>query len=62
MLTALAAPAQQPLNVLFIICDDLNCNIGAYGHPMVQTPNIDRLTREGLTFDQAYCNFPLCGP
>jgi arylsulfatase A-like enzyme len=49
-------------NVLFIISDDLNCNIGAYGHYMVKTPNIDKLANEGMIFNNAFCNFPLCGP
>ena len=34
----------------------------AYGHPFVKTPNMDRLAREGNTFDAAYCNSPLCVP
>lgn len=48
-------------NVLFIITDDLNCNLGAYDHPVVQTPEIDRLASEGVTFLNAYSNFPQCG-
>ncbi len=49
-----------PPNVLFIITDDLNCDIGPYGHPIVQTPHLDRLARRGLTFERAYTNFPVC--
>ncbi|MBT5901610.1 MAG: sulfatase [Opitutaceae bacterium] len=48
-------------NVLFIITDDLNCNLGAYDHPIVQTPQLDKLADEGVTFMNAYANFPQCG-
>ena len=33
---------------------------GTYGHPLVQTPKMDRLAEFGATFDAAYCNSPLC--
>jgi iduronate 2-sulfatase len=60
--TASASPARTLPNVLFLICDDLNCDMGLYGHPQVKTPNIDRLAKRGVRFDNAHCQFPLCGP
>ena len=35
---------------------------GTYGHPFIATPAMDRLAAEGVTFDAAYCNNPLCVP
>lgn len=58
----LSAEEKSKPNVLFLICDDLNCDLGCYGHPLVQTPNIDRLAKRGLRFESAYCQYPLCGP
>ncbi len=53
--------AEKP-NVLFLICDDLNCDLACYGHPQVKSPNIDRLAQRGVRFQHAYCQYPLCGP
>src|SRR5574339_1138552 len=53
---------QQRGNVLFIASDDLNNCFSTYGHPLVKTPNLDRIARQGVRFDHAYCQFPLCSP
>lgn len=54
--------ANQKINVLFIAADDLNCDISAYGVSQVKTPNLDRLAKMGVQFNNAYCQQPLCGP
>jgi iduronate 2-sulfatase len=63
---ALPAFAQQPqprrTNVLLIMADDLNDDVGTFGHKIVKTPNLDRLAARGVRFDRAYTQFPLCSP
>ena len=53
--------ADRP-NVLFIVSDDLTACLGSYGNEVCQTPNLDRLASEGVQFNKAYCQYPVCGP
>lgn len=55
-------PQKERTNVLFIVCDDLNCDLGAWDDPVVKTPNLDRLRQNAVRFNNAYCQFPLSGP
>jgi arylsulfatase A-like enzyme len=55
------AASRRP-NVLFIVADDLNRMLGCYGDTLAKTPHLDRLAARGVTFERAYCTFPLCGP
>lgn len=50
-------------NILFVMFDQMAAlSLPAYGHPLVKTPNMDRLAARGTVFDQAYCAAPLCSP
>src|SRR5579863_9207505 len=53
----------KPANLLFILCDEHNPRVlGAAGHPVIRTPNLDRLAARGVRFSSAYCNSPICVP
>ena len=58
----MSATSRQP-NILLIMADQLAPQfLSSYGHPLVKTPAIDRLANEGVVFDSAYTNSPLCAP
>ncbi|MBC8167892.1 MAG: sulfatase [Bryobacteraceae bacterium] len=57
-----ASAAEQRMNVVFMVADDMNNALGCFGHPVVRTPNLDRLAARSVRFDHAYCQFPLCAP
>lgn len=50
-------------NLLYIHTDQHSPHVtGCYGDPLVETPNLDRLAREGALFENAYCTSPICVP
>jgi len=55
--------ADEKMNVLFIISDDLTATaLSCYGNEVCKTPNIDRLAAQGTRFTRAYCQATYCGP
>ena len=60
--SGLAAEPQRP-NLLYIMSDQHRWDfMSGLGSPLVHTPRLDRLAREGVLFDSAYCQAPLCVP
>ncbi|MFA6546858.1 MAG: arylsulfatase [Limisphaerales bacterium] len=62
LLPARPLAAGQP-NIIFILSDDLaQGDVGCYGQKLIQTPNLDRMAREGTRYTQAYCGTTVCAP
>lgn len=62
---AMAADARTPArpNIIFVLTDDQGWGDAAtWGHPYLETPHLDRLTREGRRFGQFYVANPVCSP
>ena len=50
-------------NIVILMADQLTASaLRTYGNKVSLTPNIDKLAREGVVFESAYCNSPLCAP
>ncbi len=59
--TARAQTADPRPNIVFIIADDMgSADLSCYGRPDLKTPNIDRIAANGVRFEQAYANSPVC--
>ena len=53
----------ESMNIVFLFSDEhAGAVMGNSGHPVVQTPHLDRLSEQSYTFDNAYCNSPICTP
>ena len=59
---AAAAQARKRPNILFIIADDWGLHAGAYGSKWLNTPNFDRVAREGVLFTNCFTSNPKCSP
>lgn len=57
------AKAVRPPNIVFLFSDDHALQaIGAYGSRINQTPRLDQLAKQGMTFDRSFCANSICGP
>jgi arylsulfatase A len=62
-LRAPAADAPPRPNIVVLLCDDLGYgDLGCFGHPVIRTPNLDRLAAEGLKLTACYSAAPVCSP
>jgi len=60
---AAQTPRQRPLNFVFVLADDLGwADTVPYGADLHETPNLDRLARQGVKFTRAYAAAPVCSP
>jgi arylsulfatase A-like enzyme len=56
-----APPSSKPPNIVFILADDLGyADVSCYGRPDLNTPNIDRISAQGMRFLQGYANSAVC--
>jgi arylsulfatase A-like enzyme len=56
-------PLRRRPNLILYMADELRAeSIACYGHPLVKTPNIDRLASQGVRFEQCHAQNPVCGP
>ncbi len=59
----LATFAERPPNIVYILADDLGWgDLSLYGQKYFQTPNIDRIAKEGIQFTQHYSGSTVCAP
>lgn len=49
-------------NIVWINCEDMDEILGCYGDPFAQTPNLDDLAKDGVLFENAFANAPICAP
>ena len=60
-LTLLPVQGEEPQpNILWFVVDDMSANFSSYGETLIETPNVDRLAKEGTRFSHAYITAPVC--
>ncbi len=51
---------QERPNIVWMIAEDFSPDLGSYGHPLVYSPNLDKLAAQGIRFDNAFASAPVC--
>ncbi len=63
LVSGAAAQESRAPNIVVVLCDDLGYgDLSCYGHPIIRTPNLDRLASEGIRFTDFYSAAPVCSP
>ena len=62
MISSLASATDARPNILWMIIEDASCHIGPYGETAIDTPNIDAMAAQGVTFKSAFVTAPVCSP
>jgi len=62
LLVAMASTssAQERPNILWFVIDDMSANFSCYGEKAIETPNVDKLAKQGLLLTKAYATSPVC--
>ena len=61
--TELVSQSERPPNIIIILADDLGYgDLGCQGHPLIKTPNIDRMAIEGQRWTSFYASYFACNP
>ena len=59
-LLVVASAIAAPKNVVLVVVDDLGLDLGCYGNPAIETPNLDRIAGDGTLFTHAFCTTASC--
>ncbi|MEM7015677.1 MAG: sulfatase-like hydrolase/transferase, partial [Verrucomicrobiota bacterium] len=63
LFAGIAAAAPLKPNIVVILCDDLGYgDLACYGHPHIQTPNLDQMAKDGIRYTSFYSAAPVCSP
>ncbi len=62
LIAPLSAQQTTRPNILWFVVDDMSANFSCYGETTIQTPQVDRLAREGTRFSHAFVTAPVCSP